>query len=37
MTRETWLITDGAVYIGTHIADLFLQDGKDGFPISSGD
>jgi len=29
MTRETWLITGGAGYIGTHIADLFIQDGKD--------
>jgi UDP-glucose 4-epimerase len=28
MTRETWLITGGAGYIGTHIADLFIQDGK---------
>ena len=29
MTRDTWLITGGAGYIGTHIADLFIQDGKD--------
>jgi UDP-glucose 4-epimerase len=29
MSRETWLITGGAGYIGTHIADLFIQDGKD--------
>jgi UDP-glucose 4-epimerase len=29
MTRQTWLITGGAGYIGTHIADLFIQDGKD--------
>ena len=29
MTRETWLITGGAGYIGTHIADLFISDGKD--------
>jgi UDP-glucose 4-epimerase len=29
MTRETWLITGGAGYIGTHIADLFIADGKD--------
>jgi UDP-glucose 4-epimerase len=29
MTRETWLITGGAGYIGTHIADLFIQDDKD--------
>jgi UDP-glucose 4-epimerase len=28
MTSETWLITGGAGYIGTHIADLFIQDGK---------
>ena len=29
MDRETWLITGGAGYIGTHIADLFIKDGKD--------
>ena len=29
MTREKWLITGGAGYIGTHIADLFIADGKD--------
>jgi UDP-glucose 4-epimerase len=29
MDRETWLITGGAGYIGTHIADLFIEDGKD--------
>jgi UDP-glucose 4-epimerase len=29
MDRETWLITGGAGYIGTHIADLFIADGKD--------
>jgi len=29
MGRETWLITGGAGYIGTHIADLFIADGKD--------
>jgi UDP-glucose 4-epimerase len=29
MDRETWLITGGAGYIGTHIADLFISDGKD--------
>jgi UDP-glucose 4-epimerase len=29
MTRQTWLITGGAGYIGTHIADLFISDGKD--------
>ena len=29
MSRETWLITGGAGYIGTHIADLFIADGKD--------
>ena len=28
MTRETWLITGGAGYIGTHIADEFIRDGK---------
>jgi UDP-glucose 4-epimerase len=29
MTRETWLITGGAGYIATHVADLFLADGKE--------
>ena len=29
MSHETWLITGGAGYIGTHIADLFIADGKD--------
>ena len=29
MTRQTWLITGGAGYIGTHIAGLFISDGKD--------
>ena len=29
MDRQTWLITGGAGYIGTHIADLFISDGKD--------
>ncbi len=29
MSRETWLITGGAGYIGTHIADLFIAEGKD--------
>jgi UDP-glucose 4-epimerase len=29
MDREKWLITGGAGYIGTHIADLFIEDGKD--------
>jgi len=29
MDRETWLITGGVGYIGTHIADLFIADGKD--------
>ena len=28
MDRQTWLITGGAGYIGTHIADLFISDGK---------
>lgn len=27
--RLTWLITGGAGYIGSHIADMFLDDGKD--------
>ena len=29
MSHETWLITGGAGYIGSHIADAFLDDGKD--------
>jgi len=29
MSSEKWLITGGAGYIGTHIADLFIADGKD--------
>ena len=29
MDREKWLITGGAGYIGTHIADLFIADAKD--------
>jgi UDP-glucose 4-epimerase len=29
MTRETWLITGGSGYIGTHVADLFIADGKN--------
>jgi UDP-glucose 4-epimerase len=29
MSRETWLITGGAGYIGTHVADLFIADGKN--------
>ena len=28
MDRQTWLITGGAGYIGTHISDLFISDGK---------
>ena len=28
MDRQTWLITGGAGYIGTHVADLFIADGK---------
>jgi len=35
MTSETWLITGGAGYIGTHIADLFIQDGKDVLLLDS--
>jgi hypothetical protein len=27
MTQETWLITGGAGYIGTHIADEFIRAG----------
>jgi UDP-glucose 4-epimerase len=29
MSRETWLITGGAGYIGTHVADLFIAVCKD--------
>jgi UDP-glucose 4-epimerase len=29
MANETWLITGGAGYIGTHVADLFIADGKN--------
>jgi len=29
MSSEKWLITGGAGYIGTHIADLFIADDKD--------
>lgn len=29
MSKEKWLITGGAGYIGTHIADLFIASGKD--------
>jgi UDP-glucose 4-epimerase len=28
MTQETWLLTGGAGYIGTHIADEFIRNGK---------
>ena len=28
MTQETWLLTGGAGYIGTHIADEFIRAGK---------
>jgi UDP-glucose 4-epimerase len=35
MDREKWLITGGAGYIGTHIADLFIADGKDVVLIDS--
>jgi UDP-glucose 4-epimerase len=35
MDRETWLITGGAGYIGTHIADLFISDGKDVILLDS--
>jgi UDP-glucose 4-epimerase len=28
MKRETWLLTGGAGYIGTHIADEFIRNGK---------
>jgi UDP-glucose 4-epimerase len=29
MTNEVWLITGGAGYIGSHVADTFLASGKD--------
>jgi UDP-glucose 4-epimerase len=29
MDRQTWLITGGAGYIGTHVADLFIAEGKN--------
>jgi UDP-glucose 4-epimerase len=29
MSKQEWLITGGAGYIGTHIADLFITAGKD--------
>ena len=29
MSKQKWLITGGAGYIGTHIADLFITSGKD--------
>ena len=35
MSRETWLITGGAGYIGTHVAELFIADGKNVVLIDS--
>ena len=29
MSKQKWLITGGAGYIGTQIADLFIEAGKD--------
>jgi len=29
VSKQKWLITGGAGYIGTHIADLFIEAGKD--------
>ena len=29
MTTQKWLITGGAGYIGAHVADTFLSDGKE--------
>jgi UDP-glucose 4-epimerase len=29
VSKQKWLITGGAGYIGTHIADLFIESGKD--------
>ena len=35
MTSETWLLTGGAGYIGTHIADEFIRNGKSVVIIDS--
>ena len=35
MDRQSWLITGGAGYVGTHIADLFIADSKDVVLIDS--
>jgi UDP-glucose 4-epimerase len=29
MTSQVWLLTGGAGYIGSHVADAFLASGKD--------
>jgi UDP-glucose 4-epimerase len=35
MSKETWLLTGGAGYIGTHIADEFIRNGKSVVIIDS--
>ena len=35
MTSETWLLTGGAGYIGTHIADEFISNGKSVVIVDS--
>ena len=35
MQRETWLLTGGAGYIGTHIADEFISNGKSVVIVDS--
>ena len=35
MTHETWLLTGGAGYIGTHIADEFIRNGKSVVIVDS--
>jgi UDP-glucose 4-epimerase len=35
MTSETWLLTGGAGYIGTHIADEFIRNGKSVVIVDS--
>jgi UDP-glucose 4-epimerase len=35
MQREIWLLTGGAGYIGTHIADEFIRNGKSVVIVDS--
>ena len=35
MASETWLLTGGAGYIGTHIADEFIRNGKSVVIVDS--